>query len=367
MDSVELHYLSYSPDEIFTEMQKAYVAAGGDVLYPGDEKEMLLRAVQAVIVQAFAGVDNALRMQTLRYAMGEYLDVYGEARNCARIQAVAAAATVTITTNATGRSGTLTAGTAMTADGDIYYLLAEDVPLTGVAASVSAKIVAAEAGTNGNGLSEGTAMYLSTGNPGVSSIIVTAAASGGVDAEDDETYRERIRTHGLASVTTGPAQQYESAAKAVSTSIVDAKALNGGPGQVDVHLLFNDSISTQAKQTAIAEVTAALSQADTIPLTDQVSVYEAGEISYVLNVGYALDGAASVAALMQAVDEYTEWQDQVIGQPFNPDRLMALLYQAGATRVTWQTGSRIGSSSEIKYTEIEPSMRLKGAITLAAI
>ena len=34
MDSVELHYLSYSPDEIFTEMQKAYVAAGGDVLYP---------------------------------------------------------------------------------------------------------------------------------------------------------------------------------------------------------------------------------------------------------------------------------------------------------------------------------------------
>jgi hypothetical protein len=35
-------------------------------------------------------VDNALRMQTLRYAVGDYLDVLGEQRNCERIQASAA-------------------------------------------------------------------------------------------------------------------------------------------------------------------------------------------------------------------------------------------------------------------------------------
>lgn len=367
MDSTELHYLTFSPDDIWTEMQVAYVQAGGDVLYPGDEKEMLLRAVQAIIIQSFAGVDNALRMQTLRYAVGDYLDAYGEMRNCARIQAVAAAATVTITTNTTGRSGVIPAGTAMTADGEKYYLLTEDVTLTGNTTSVTADITAAEAGAAGNGLTEGTAMYLSAGNPGVNSIIVTTAASGGVDVEDDETYRERIRTYGLTSVTTGPAQQYESVAKATSASIVDAKALNGGAGNVNVYLLFTDTISTETKQASIAAVLAALSADDVRPLTDHVSVAEAGEISYTLNVGYTLGNNATLSAMQQAVDTYTAWQDQVIGQPFNPDRLMALMYQAGAARVTWQSGSSIDGSSAIEYTEIDADKRLRGVITLNPI
>ena len=54
MDNTEIHYLTYDPDEIWNEMITAYVEAGGDVLYPGDEKEMLLRGVQAMITQVFA-------------------------------------------------------------------------------------------------------------------------------------------------------------------------------------------------------------------------------------------------------------------------------------------------------------------------
>ena len=41
----ELHYLTYSPDDIWQEMQQTYIENGGDILYPGDEKEMLLRGV----------------------------------------------------------------------------------------------------------------------------------------------------------------------------------------------------------------------------------------------------------------------------------------------------------------------------------
>ena len=74
MDS-EIHYLSYDPEEIWKEMILAYIEAGGDILYPGDEKEMLLRGVQSIVTQVFAGVDAALRTDTLRYAVGEYLDI----------------------------------------------------------------------------------------------------------------------------------------------------------------------------------------------------------------------------------------------------------------------------------------------------
>ena len=363
MDNTELHYLTYDPEEIWNEMINNYVEAGGDVLYPGDEKEMLLRSIQADIVQVFAGVDNALRMQTLRYAVGDYLDILGEMRSCYRIQASAATAMVTITTNATGRSATLEAGTAITADGEVFYLLAEDLPLTGYQQTLTVQVIADRTGSAGNGLLSGTEMFMASSNPSVNSIVAATDATGGNEAEDDETYRERIREYGLASVSTGPAQQYEAAAEAVSSNILDAKALNIAAGKVGVYLIF----ATQTGKAAIMQaVLDALSADDVRPLTDDVYVYEATDVEYTINVEYQSDNSSQTqAAIASAVSSYQEWQDNTIGLAFNPDRLMAALYQAGCTRVVWGTGSAFDGGS-VTYTEIAENERCKGTITLTA-
>ena len=267
MDNTELHYLTYDPDEIWREMMLAYVEAGGEVVYPGDEKEMLLKSVLADIVQVFAGVDNALRMMTLRYATGEYLDILGELRSCPRITATAAIATVTITTNQTGKTGTLPAGTAMSADGERFYLLMQDLALTGYQQTVTLPVIADRDGSAGNGLLTGTQMGLAVTNEAINSIIVATDASGGNEAEDDETYRERIQQFMLASVSTGPAQQYEAAAKQVSSNIVDAKALNTSAGNVGIYLI----LSTQTGAAALLQSVAAALSADSVrPMTDQV-------------------------------------------------------------------------------------------------
>ena len=257
MDNTELHYLTYDPDAIWEQMMINYVEAGGDILYPGDEKYMLLRSVQEDIVQVFAGVDNALRMATLRYAVGDYLDVLGEQRSCPRIQATAATATVTITTNATGKTDVLEAGTAMTADGEIFYLLVEDLTLTGYAQTVTVEVVADRTGSVGNGLLAGSEMGLAITNSGVNSIIVATDASGGNEEEDDETYRARIREYGLASVSTGPEQQYEAVAKAVSSEILDAKALNLGAGNVGVYLLLASDTGAAAIMQSVLDALSA--------------------------------------------------------------------------------------------------------------
>lgn len=364
MDNTELHYLTYDPDAIWDQMMINYVEAGGDILYPGDEKEMLLRSVQADIVQLFAGVDNALRMQTLRYAVGPYLDLIGELRSCERIAASPATATVTITTNATGKTDMLEAGTTMTADGQVFYMLTEDFTLTGYQQTATVEVECMEDGSVGNGLTAGAEMSLAISNDGINSIVVATDASGGNEEEDDDTYRERIREYGLASISTGPAQQYEAAAEAVSSQIVDAKALNLSAGNVGIYLI----LSTQTGAAAvIAAVEAALSAEDVRPLTDSVHVYQATDIEYTLNVQYVCDNSsATTAAIGQAVSDYQEWQDNTIGRAFNPDRLMAALYQAGCTRVTWYTGSVFGEDGDIEYTEIEENERCKGTITLIA-
>ena len=45
---------------------------------------------------------------------------------------------------------------------------------------------------------------------------------------------------------------------------------------------------------------------------------------------------------------------------------MAMLYQAGATRVIWDTGSVFNGGS-VTYTEIAENKRCKGEITLTAM
>lgn len=194
-------------------MHTAYMEAGGDVMYPGDEKDMLLRAVQAVMVQAFAGVDNALRMSTLRYASGEYLDVYGENRNCERYQAVAATANIRITFAQYQASGTIYAGTTLTADGQRLYRLTEDIVYAGYAAEMNAGIEALIPGAGGNALQAGMQMQFVVPQNGVVNVVCTTGAVNGRDVEDDEAYRERIRLHGLVGSTTGSKERYETVAR----------------------------------------------------------------------------------------------------------------------------------------------------------
>lgn len=360
----EIHYLAYDPEELWKEMIVAYVEAGGDILYPGDEKEMLLRGVQAIVTQVFAGVDAALRMDTLRYAVGEYLDIYGEKRNCIRIPAEAATCTVEIKFRASGTAKTLAAGTALTADGEHLYLLTEAVEQTGYEQTINAEVICRETGGLGNGLLAGTQMQFMVPNPAVLSVYAIRDASGGQDEEDDDTYRERIRTFGLINTTTGPQTQYESAAMNVTSEILDARALNLGAGVVGIYLLLASDTGAAA---ILDSVSAALNAQDVRPLTDTVEVYRATQMPYELKVQYAQEAGSNITtAIGEAVEEYQKWQDEEIGRAFNPDKLMAMLYQAGAIRVVWGDGSHFNNGA-VQYTTIAENAHCKGKITLAVM
>lgn len=366
MDTSELHYVDYDAEATWDEMMRTYIEAGGDVLYPGDEKEMLMRAVLAIATGIMAKVDSALRMDTLTYATGEYLKEYGLKRNCVYIDAVPATAQVELTFQGTGRAQTIPAGTELTEDGQVVYALTEDLSIIGVEQVVTVPIVCQTAGIVGNGLAAGAQMQFVESIDGLTSAIVTVAASGGVDAEEEEAYRERIRNFGLASITTGPRQRYESAALAVSSQIIDARALNDGGGEVGIYLILAEDADQQTIFTSVAQ---ALSAETTRPLTDHVTVHAAEDAEYALNVKVWYSHYAGIDdAVTGAIQEYQAWQDNHIGRAFNPDRLMAMLYQAGCERVQFLEGSGMGPEPEAaEYTEIDPDARCKGTITLTVV
>jgi len=361
MEDNELHYLTYAPDEILSDMMVAYIEAGGDTLYAGDEKEMLLQAVLAILMRAFAGVDNALRMATLRYAVRDYLELYGENRNCPIIPAKAARAVVKIEFAATGVATVIPRGTVVTEDGRVLYGLTEDLTIGGYAQTLSVDVECTQAGSVGNGLAEGAQMQFLIPVEGVISVCCTSGATGGQDKEDQEAYRERIRTYGMTSITTGPSQQYEAMAKATSSEVVDAKALNIGAGKVGVYIIPKSGVGIDALIEAVRQ---ALSSEDKRPTTDEVSVMEAIAVPYTLNVRYACDGSSQVkTSIADAVKEYRLWQDNTIGRPFNPEKLSAMLYQAGATRVVWAEGSEF-CGGRVEYTKVKESEYCKGKIAM---
>lgn len=365
MDSSELHYISYDPEEVWNEMTETYIEEGGEPLYPGDEKEILLRSVQAIATSIMARVDNALRMATLTYARGEYLKEYGLKRNCVYIDAVAATAPVTMTFAAGGTARVIEAGTELTSDGSLLYALERDIEITGTEQIIETTIVCQTAGTIGNGLRAGSQMQFLEGQDGFVSCIVGAQASGGVDAEDEEVYRERIRNYGLSSVTTGPANVYEQKARAVSSQIVDARAIQDAPGDVGVYLIIAEDGDWGSLQPSVEQ---ALNPDDVRPLTDRVTVKLAGSIPYVLNVKVYYSQYAGIGdAVTAAVEEYQTWQDQRIGRDWDPQRLMALLYQAGCDRVEWLSGSGLNGGSTVAYTEVDDNKRLSGTINLTVV
>jgi len=365
LDTSELHYVDYDEEKTWDEMLRTYIQAGGDILYPGDEKEILLRSVLAIATAIMAKVDSALRMDTLTYATGDYLKEYGQKRNCVYIDAIAATAPVEITFRASGIAQTLEAGTELTADGTMIYVLSEDIEVTGTAQTIETTVTCQTPGTIGNGLNEGAQLQFIESVDGFVSAIVTETASGGVDAEDEEVYRERIRNFGLASVTTGPEQLYESQTMAVSTQIIDARAINDGGGNVGIYLILADG----ADQTSIFNsVEQALSAVTTRPLTDHVVVHAAGEATYTLNVKVWYSQYAGIGDdVTGAIAEYQAWQDHRIGRAFNPDKLTAMLYQAGCERVQFLEGSGMSGAESAEYTEIDPNEHCKGTITLTVV
>lgn len=346
MDSTELHYVNYDPEKTWDEMMRAYIAAGGDILWPGDEKEILLRSVLACTTATMAKVDNAIRMATWRYATGEYLKVYGENKECEYMEAVEATAPVTITFRAGGTPKTIPAGRMLTADGSVIYLLTEDIQQTGTAQTVNTTVQCQIAGTIGNGLNAGSQLQFVESVDGFISAIVSEDASGGMDAEDMEAYRERIRTSGPGIA--GSYRMYESLALSVSPQVTDAKALNEGAGNVGVYIIVASGANSD---NLISSVVGVLSPETARPLNDHVTVALADTVPYALYVRATFStGNNGQNGVSDAVAAYQAWQEQKIGRAFDPFNLIARLYSLGAERVEILEGSGI-----ITETEEEPA------------
>lgn len=339
-------------DDVITKLQEGC----GEVLPEGDERRIFADAMTAYLLAVLTDCEDVAKQKMLAYARGEALDAIGEMYGCERTAGSPATVTLEFTLDEARPQVTyIPAGTVAATPTGVQFSTDAQVAVPAGETTATASATADWEGTDGNGLVAGSTFIMLSSVAHVASVTNTTTSSGGVDAEEDDEdgnarYRARIRLAQQAVSTCGTRAAYEYYAKLAVPSIADVSVPEPATAnRVAVYVVGEGG--TQLTSAELATLLAAVSADDVRPLGDVVSVHNATRVGYDITVSYtcdAQDEAAVVEAIEGAggaIEAYEEWQDETIGRDIAPQKLMALLFAAGAETIN-VTSPVAGSISE---------------------
>ena len=278
-------FIDRDPAAVESAMVAAYEVATGRILYPAQLERLLIHAFafrESLVRVAF---QDAAKQNLLAFAAYPMLDYLGDLVGVERIPAAFAAGRVTITGVGIPDVGVaiLPGFRVSPAGGKVVFELVAGIVLTVSAPSASVAVRALVAGADGNGFVAGSAWEFVDGQPYLDSVVADVVTSGGVDDEEDDHLRERIRLAPQAWATGGTKAAYRWHAMSVSTLVLDAVVLSWGDdalipqGTVRVYLLLEPQLAGTVGGDAEAEqlrelVVAKLGQDDVRALCDTIVV-----------------------------------------------------------------------------------------------
>lgn len=337
-------FLDYDAQGIHDKIISLLQEAAGEALPEGDERRIFAEAMTAYMLGVLADVDDVAKQKMLRYARGEVLDALGEMYGATRIEATAATCTLRFALGAAlSYDVTVPAGTvASTPDGYAFTTDADAVIGAGTTyADVAA--TAEDVGSEYNGYVEGAVSVVRSALPFAATVSNIDTTAGGTDGEPDDDegnalFRARILLLQNAVNTAGTESSYMAYAKAASEDVADVQVPNLDEAYT-VLIYVVKSGGEQFSASELAAIQAACDADDVRPLGDLVEVRNAVRDEYSIGVAYtcAADAEAEVVAAIEgeggAIDKYLEWQDETIGRAIQPQKLMALMFAAGAETV----------------------------------
>ena len=300
---------------------------------------MELYAAAAQIYQAMQYIDRQGKQSILKYSYSDFLDNLAIFKGVTRNPATPATTTLRFTLSAERDTATgIPQGTRVSTAGSIYFATDVYAEIPAGSTTVDVPATCTVAGTDGNGFAAGELSTIVDPIPYVASVSNTTATEGGAEIESDDDLAERVFLAPGAYSTAGPEDGYLYHAKAYSAAIGDVVATsNQAAGTVDIVFIMADG-STPGEE--MIEGLEGYLQGKTIrPMTDLVRVAAPQEVQYTINLTYYInrsDSAKAVtiqAAVAQAVEDYQAWQ-RAIGRDINPSKLVAMVMEAGAKRVT---------------------------------
>lgn len=298
---------------------------------------LILYAVTLQHYQMYMNIDNAAKMNLLKYSRGTFLDQVAALRGVQRDKGACAMTTLRFEVDDVMPSAiTIPAGTKVSGNG-IVFATTEVGEIKAGQESVDIPAQCTELGEKGNGYLPGEISRMVDTIPFVDTATNIKETAGGADEETDDHLADRVYHAPSAYSVAGPADAYAYYAKAANPLIEDVYVSSPAPTEVEVRLSMQGG--RLPGEELIAGVTEYLSARDRRPLTDKVKVLAPDTVTYNIDLTYYIADAQKAVALeiqkkvQDAIESYILWQNSKIGKDINPSYLTHLIVEAGAMRV----------------------------------
>jgi phage-related baseplate assembly protein len=305
----EPNFVSRDAETITREMIAQYESLTGKTLYPAQVERILIDVIAYRESLVRQSIQDAGKLNLVRYSRAPVLDYLGENVGVPRLQAIAASTTLRFVFDPTPAAPSVLAAGVMVEIGDVAFATTADVLVGAGVASIDVHATCTQVGVIGNGFVAGQIKALASVLPALSvaSVANTRTSEGGAEAEDDEYYRERIVLAPEQWSNAGSVGAYRFWARSAHPDVIDVAVVSPSPGVVHIHPLSRLGLPTQS----IKDLVYAKCSADTVrPLTDEVVVLDPVVVDYELVARITrLKDADSTLTLSEAQSAAQAWSD----------------------------------------------------------
>ena len=308
-------------------------------LRPGDKEHIHLRIEAGQYYQMYQIMDNAAKMNLLKYSKGNFLRHLGAFKKTFIQEPKPAVVTARFTLSEVRKDVIyIPQGTRITAGDGVYFATDDYAEVKAGDSFVDIDCTCESVGEVGNDYIPGHIEIIVDPVPYVASVTNTTKSEGGSGEESEESFRERIFLAPSSYSVAGPADAYEYWVKQYnSAAIEDVKIYEPTEAVVDIRILLNGG--ALPSQTFCSGCLEYLKENPIIPLTDNDIVAAPDVVNYNLKAVYyiARSDLNNITVIQESIeaakDTYLNWQRTKIGQDINPDALTEFVRAAGGKRV----------------------------------
>ena len=308
-------------------------------LRPGDKEHIHLRIDAGQYFQMYQILDNAAKMNLLKYSKGNFLRHLGAFKKTFIQEPKPAVVTARFTLSEIRKDVIyIPQGTRITAGDGVYFATDDYVEVKAGDSFVDVDCTCETVGEVGNEYIVGQIETIVDPVPYVSSVSNITKSDGGTGEESEESFRERIFLAPSSYSVAGPADAYEYWVKQYnSAAIEDVKIYEPTEAVVDIRiLLVGGALPSKTFCSGCLEY---LRENPIIPLTDNDLVAAPDVVNYNLKAVYyiARSDLNNIKVIQESIEAaketYLNWQRTKIGRDINPDALTEFVRAAGGKRV----------------------------------
>lgn len=309
------------------------------VLRPGDKEHIHLRIEAGQYFQMYQKLDNAAKMNLLKYSRGDFLKHLGAFKRTFIQEPKAAVVTIRFTISEIRKETIyIPQGTRVTAGDGVYFATDNYAEISAGEPYIDVDCTCEVAGIIGNDYITGQIGTLVDPVPYVESVTNVTKSEGGTGEESEESFRERIFLAPSSYSVAGPSDAYEYWVKQYNSgAIEDVKIHEPLEAVVDIRILFRGGeLPSQSFCNGCLEY---LKAHPIIPLTDNVYISAPDVEKYKLKATYYISRSDinNIKAIRESIEAaketYLNWQRTKIGRDINPDALTEFVRAAGGKRI----------------------------------